>query len=196
MTFHVRLVSLPDRTNDLVEALAADVGVSNLLVLPGVAREPDGDAVQFDVGPRSANSVFGNLQTFQHDRSGTVAVEYLDATLGEEATPASKHFLVQRDIPPVWEVVEARIRSDAVYAPSFYGMHQEPAHQLITCRRSEVQAKMVLTDTKNGSSAGARQRTLAWVVARVCGGGRLSGGRAGVPGSAIASGVAGTGAAG
>ena len=49
-----------------------------------------------------------------------VAVEYLDANLGEEATPASKHFLVQRDIPPVWEVVEARIRSDAVYAPSFY----------------------------------------------------------------------------
>ena len=120
MTFHVRLVSLPDRTNDLVEALAADGGVSNLLVLPGAAREPDGDAVQFDVRPRSANSVFQNLQVFQHDHSGTVAVEYLDATLGEEATPASKHFLVQRDIPPVWEVVEARIRSDAVYAPSFY----------------------------------------------------------------------------
>ena len=35
MTFQVRLISLPDRTNDLVEALAADVGVSNLLVLPG-----------------------------------------------------------------------------------------------------------------------------------------------------------------
>ena len=27
---------------------------------------------------------------------------------------------MQRDIAPVWEVVEARIRSDAVYAPSFY----------------------------------------------------------------------------
>jgi hypothetical protein len=120
MTFHVRLVSLPHRTNDLVESLAADVGVSNLLVLPGAAREPDGDAVQFDVQPRSANSVFENLQTFQHDHSGTVAVEYLDANLGEEATPASKHFLVQRDIPPVWEVVEARIRPDAIYAPSFY----------------------------------------------------------------------------
>jgi hypothetical protein len=82
MTFHVRLVSLPDRTNHLVQALAADAGVSNLLVLSGAAREPDGDAVQFDVQPRSANSVFGNLRTFQHDRSGTVAVEYLDATLG------------------------------------------------------------------------------------------------------------------
>lgn len=99
MTFHVRLVSLPDRTKDLVQALAADVGVSNLLVLPGAAQEPTGDAVQFDVGSRSANSVFQSLQTFEHDRSGTVAVKYLDATLGEEATPVSKHFLVQRDIP-------------------------------------------------------------------------------------------------
>jgi len=27
---------------------------------------------------------------------------------------------VQRDIAPVWEVVEAKIRSDAVYAPSSY----------------------------------------------------------------------------
>ena len=35
MTFHVRLVSVPDRTRELVEALAADAGVSNLLVLSG-----------------------------------------------------------------------------------------------------------------------------------------------------------------
>ena len=27
---------------------------------------------------------------------------------------------MQRDLAPVWEPVEARIRSDAVYAPSFY----------------------------------------------------------------------------
>jgi hypothetical protein len=32
MTFHVRLVSLPDRPNDLVEALAADVGVTHQLI--------------------------------------------------------------------------------------------------------------------------------------------------------------------
>ena len=27
---------------------------------------------------------------------------------------------MQRDLAPVWELIEARIRSDAVYAPSFY----------------------------------------------------------------------------
>ena len=119
MTFHVRLVSAPDRTGELVEALAADAGVSNLLVLRGAAHGPAGDAVQFDVRPRSANAVFRHLQAAGHDHSGTVAVEYVDATLGERA-PASEHFLVQRDVIPVWEVIEARIRSDAVYAPSFY----------------------------------------------------------------------------
>lgn len=120
MTFHVRLVSAPDRTEGLVETLAADSGISNLVVLPGAARRPGGDAVQFDVQPPSANSVLQHLQTFQDDRGNSVAIEYVDATLGAGATPASKHFLVQRDISPVWDVVEARIRSDAVYAPSFY----------------------------------------------------------------------------
>src|SRR5271170_7106125 len=120
MTFHVRLVSVPDRTSELVEALAADVGVSNLLVLSGAARGPASDAIQFDVRPRSANSVFRHLQAFQHDGDGTIAVDYVDATLGERVPPTAEHFLVQRDVAPVWEVVEARIRSDAVYAPSFY----------------------------------------------------------------------------
>ena len=59
------------------------------------------------------------MQAFEHDGGGTVAIEYVDATLGERAK-ASEHFLVQHDVVPVWEVIEARIRSDAVYAPSFY----------------------------------------------------------------------------
>ena len=120
MTFHVRLVSAPDRTGALLEALASDPGVSSLVVLPGAARRPGGDAVQFDVGPGSANSVFRQLKSFQDGHGEAVAVEYVDATLGEAPTPAAKHFVVQRDLPPVWELVEARIRSDAVYAPSFY----------------------------------------------------------------------------
>jgi hypothetical protein len=55
---HVRIASPPDVTSRLVEALAADSGVLNLVVLPGAARRPDGDAVQFDLRTRSANPVF------------------------------------------------------------------------------------------------------------------------------------------
>ena len=120
MTFHVRLVSAPDRTDVLLETLASDPGVSSLVVLPGAARRPGGDAVQFDVRPGSANSVFRQLKSLTGAQREAVAVEYVDATLGEAPAPASKHFVVQRDVAPVWELVEARIRSDAVYAPSFY----------------------------------------------------------------------------
>ncbi len=38
VTYHVRLVCQSDRTDDLLEALASDAGVSNLIVLPGAAR--------------------------------------------------------------------------------------------------------------------------------------------------------------
>jgi uncharacterized hydrophobic protein (TIGR00271 family) len=120
MTFHVRLVSPTDQTDSLVRLLTADSGVANLVVLPGMARRPDGDAVQFDVQSQSANSVFRRLEAFGLDGGGAVGIRQVDATLGQETTPASKHFFVQRDVAPVWDIVEAKIRSDAVYAPSFY----------------------------------------------------------------------------
>jgi hypothetical protein len=84
MTFHVRLVSPPNQTEGLVGLLAADSGVSNLVVLPGTARRPDGDAVQFDLRSGSANSVFRELKAFQAGHGGAVGVKYVDAMLDEE----------------------------------------------------------------------------------------------------------------
>jgi uncharacterized hydrophobic protein (TIGR00271 family) len=121
MTFHVRVVSPPDLTEQLVDVLAADSGVANLVVLAGSAR-PDGDAVQFDVLARSANSVLGQLRTLRDDRSGTIAIASVDAVIGEEPERAAKFGIVQRDTSPAWDVVEAGIRANAVYAPSFYAL--------------------------------------------------------------------------
>jgi uncharacterized hydrophobic protein (TIGR00271 family) len=44
----------------------------------------------------------------------------VDAVIGERPDPAAAFGIMQRDIAPVWDVVDARIRSEAVYAPSFY----------------------------------------------------------------------------
>ena len=71
-------------------------------------------------GPGRPTPVFRQLKTFQDGHGDGAAVEYVDATVGAPPPPASRHFVVQRDMAPVWELVEARIRSDAVYAPSFY----------------------------------------------------------------------------
>jgi uncharacterized hydrophobic protein (TIGR00271 family) len=46
---HIRAVSPTDITPGLVASLSSRPGVLNLIVLGGVARNPDGDAVEFDV---------------------------------------------------------------------------------------------------------------------------------------------------
>jgi len=120
MTFHVRVVSPPDLTDPLIDVLVHHSGVANVVVLRGCARRPDGDAVQFDVLTSSANSVLRQLQAIQDDRHCSIAIENVDAAIGETADPAAGHGLVERDIAPVWDVVEAKIRSEAVYAPSFF----------------------------------------------------------------------------
>jgi uncharacterized hydrophobic protein (TIGR00271 family) len=120
VTFHLRIVSPDDWTERVVAFLAAEPGVSNLVVLRGAARRPEGDAVQCDVLSSAASSVLRQLKTLRDDRAGPIAIEVVDALIGERPDPAAKFGIVQRDIAPVWDVVDARIRAEAVYAPSFY----------------------------------------------------------------------------
>jgi uncharacterized hydrophobic protein (TIGR00271 family) len=119
---HVRVASPPQVTGRLVEMLAADPGVLNLVVLRGAARRPDGDAVQFDLRPGSANPVFRQLRGLGLDGRGSIMVETVDAALTEAeptaATPGTRH----GEVAPVWEMVEAGIRARGVYPPSFFAL--------------------------------------------------------------------------
>jgi hypothetical protein len=69
VALHVRVVSPTDLTELLADILTADSGVSNLVVLTGSARRPDGDAVHFDVHDRSANSVLRQVSPDSRQRS-------------------------------------------------------------------------------------------------------------------------------
>jgi uncharacterized hydrophobic protein (TIGR00271 family) len=120
--FHVRIASPPDVTGRLVETLTADPGVLNLVVLPGAARRPDGDTVQFDLRTGSANPVFGQLRALHLDDRGAVMVEAVDATLNGPERRAFGQGRYLGEVAPVWEMVEAGIRSGGVYAPSFFGL--------------------------------------------------------------------------
>jgi uncharacterized hydrophobic protein (TIGR00271 family) len=120
MAFHVRVVAPRDLAERIVGVLAAEPGVSNLVVLWGAGRRPEGDAVQCDLGASSANQVLRQLRTLRDERAGPLVIEVADAVIGEPPGPAAKFGIVQRDIEPAWDVVDARIRAGAVYAPSFY----------------------------------------------------------------------------
>ncbi len=117
---HVRVASPPEVTGRLTSGLAADPGVVNLVVLPAAATHPDGDAVQFDVVTGSANRVLGQLRDLGLHRDSSVIIETVDAAIADPATHPVWYRSYHGERAPVWELVEARIRDDAQYAPSFF----------------------------------------------------------------------------
>jgi uncharacterized hydrophobic protein (TIGR00271 family) len=118
VTLHIRVTSPPGSLDTLVRAVTAMGGVANLVVLPG-AQLPSGDAIQFDVAPSAANALFARLRELEPHLRGPIAVHGVDAVIGAPLSPRRPR-LLSRDLPPIWDLVEARIRADAVYAPSFY----------------------------------------------------------------------------
>jgi uncharacterized hydrophobic protein (TIGR00271 family) len=117
---HVRVVSPEDVTSRLVTALTAEPGVRNLLVLPGAAHRPDGDAVQFDLLNESANAVLRQLRALQLNTRGSVTVGEADVALAGRRNATETRRYARREQIPVWAMVEGTIRANATYPPSFY----------------------------------------------------------------------------
>jgi uncharacterized hydrophobic protein (TIGR00271 family) len=117
---HVRVVCPPDQTALLTDRLAGRTEVLNLVVVPAVARHPRGDAVQFDVLHRAANSVLADLRATGLDRESSIMINAVEATLVDETRLQAWRRFHRGEQTPVWELVEARIADDATYPPSFF----------------------------------------------------------------------------
>ncbi|MDA8324475.1 MAG: DUF389 domain-containing protein [Actinomycetota bacterium] len=116
----VRVMSPAETTGRLLRVLTAEPGVRNVIVWRGEARRPDGDAVEFDVRRGAANAMFAYLRSVGLDKPGAVTVEQADVVLATPRDPAGDVGSPRREITPVWELVDATIRAQAVYAPSFF----------------------------------------------------------------------------
>lgn len=117
---NVRLVSPQPLTAHVGEALVAAAGVRNVVIQPGVARRPDGDAVQFDVRDEDANDVLATLRAMGLYESGGVCVDRVEAALADGSADCRRRGALRRETAPVWEMVDAVIRAGQAYAPSFY----------------------------------------------------------------------------
>lgn len=116
----VRVVSPPDITERVLAFLSGDPSVLNLVTQPGAARHPGGDAIACDVLTGAANEVLRALRALHLDERGSIVIEPVDmAFFGRDAKAGAQRMGVLTHAP-VWEEVEARIRSLGTYAPSFY----------------------------------------------------------------------------
>jgi uncharacterized hydrophobic protein (TIGR00271 family) len=94
----------------------------NLTVAEGSTRNPDGDAVQFDVLQGRANEVIARLREIGVDGRGSIIVEPVATVISSPARAAAAHRSPFDEFAPVWEEVDSRIRSDGRFPPSWYAL--------------------------------------------------------------------------
>ena len=92
----------------------------NLVALPEGAEHPRGDSIQFDVLNGAANGVFARLRSLGVVEHGSVVAEPVNAWLSGAGAAAERRQSRFEAFTPIWELIDARIRSDGAYPPSWY----------------------------------------------------------------------------
>ncbi|TDD33784.1 DUF389 domain-containing protein [Nonomuraea terrae] len=108
---HLRLIVPPARTGEATAVLADAPGVTNIVVLPGAAREPAGDLVLCDAARESANEVLGRLGWLETE--GSIAVEQVDLTISRAATRAIEEAPGEPDDAVVWQELAQKVYADS-----------------------------------------------------------------------------------
>ncbi len=85
---HLRLITPADRTDEVVHLIGRTVGTTHLVVLPGCARDPEGDVVMCDVAREAGDELISRLRALGIDRSGAITAESIDLSLSEHADEA------------------------------------------------------------------------------------------------------------
>jgi uncharacterized hydrophobic protein (TIGR00271 family) len=117
---HVRAVCPPDLTEHTMALLTGEPCALNLILRPGAVRNPDGDSIECDLLTGAANEVLRGLRDLGLERRGSIVLDPVDIAFSQYAARAGAEELGTRPRAPVWEQVEARIRAEGRYPPSFY----------------------------------------------------------------------------
>jgi len=115
----VRIVTPSDRTEGLVAVLGSVPNLVNLVVLPGVARSPEGDVVMVDVPTESANHVVALLRARGVDRVGSVTIERSGTMLSHSARAAEANAPGESSEAVVWAEVRTRALDETSFTASF-----------------------------------------------------------------------------
>ncbi|MEV4243995.1 DUF389 domain-containing protein [Streptosporangium canum] len=110
---HLRVISPAELTDDVLALLDGAVGVVNLVVLPGVARSPEGDLIQFDVAREAANEVIERLRRLGLCADGSIAAEQVDLSLSDAADRAEREAPGEGDDAVVWAELAQRVSDDS-----------------------------------------------------------------------------------
>jgi len=117
---HLRLIVPRRHSDEVVAYLRDDDRVTHVLVWPGAAVDPPGDAMSCDVAREAASDVIATLKGMGLSGGGAIAIEEVAATSSRSAARAEAAAPGAGEDGIVWDVVLARARADAESSWAFY----------------------------------------------------------------------------
>jgi uncharacterized hydrophobic protein (TIGR00271 family) len=106
---HLRIVSPPDRSDQVVHLLSGSRSACNVIRWTGVVHDPAGaDLIMADVAREDASVLLSDLKDLRLHEDGSISIEDVEAVLSDRAEKAIQHARGAPSDAVVWEEVEAR----------------------------------------------------------------------------------------
>ncbi|MGI8331405.1 DUF389 domain-containing protein [Actinomadura scrupuli] len=116
---HLRAIVPAGRTDAVCAVLAGNPGVTNIVVIPGAGRRPEGDLIFGDMAREAANEVIDALRDLAIDHVGSIAIENVDVSISDVAVTAAEKAPGHGDDAVVWEELDKRTEDDTRLTWSF-----------------------------------------------------------------------------
>ncbi|MEU3721905.1 DUF389 domain-containing protein [Streptomyces sp. NPDC031705] len=100
---HLRMITPPHLTEEVVGLVERTVGTTHLVVLAGAARDPVGDLVLCDVAREAADELLHGMRSLGIDESGSIAVESIDLSISRHADAAEEEAPGEAADAVIWE---------------------------------------------------------------------------------------------
>ncbi|MFI5910410.1 DUF389 domain-containing protein [Dactylosporangium sp. NPDC051541] len=119
---HLRVISPPEATERVVGLLNREAGATNVIVMPGAAREPAGDVVLADVVREAGSPVLSALRRLGIEERGSIAIENVDVSLSRTAERAADAAPGLSGDAVVWDEIEQKTGQETELSGTFLAM--------------------------------------------------------------------------
>lgn len=116
---HLRLITPPEKTDDVVRLIEKTPGTTHLAVVAGAARNPSGDIVMCDVAREAGDELIDRLRALEIDKHGSIALENIDLSLSLRADKAADEAPGEGADAVLWEHLEDATHEESTLSVTY-----------------------------------------------------------------------------
>ncbi len=116
---HLRLLIPADRTAEVVQLIEKSVGTTHLALVPGAARDPQGDLVLCDVAREAGDELIAGLRSLGIDECGSISVDNIGLSLSQRADQAEEDAPGEAADAVLWEHLEEATHEESTLSVTY-----------------------------------------------------------------------------